>query len=262
MELSFEVYWKVVRPRRAKPVGGPSIPLSLLEPLVSWFGSLSYNSKPYQVIPGENRESSLKYLQGRYPFRGILRAPVNGDSDLVDPLFQLLRGMKVPSSVRTMLDFEPPPSLEWDLIWCLISIPHTSISADLLGIASKDPKLVELYRSIEELRYNYFEKRVLISVEEGIQQLISSIGTRKRDLLNSLMFLATLAGEHGLLEPFVIYLDTKGTTNGLLGILQMCKTWESYGSPMKLLIGCEEQVKFIPLLHKHLTEGLTWVSPG
>ena len=263
MELPFEDYWKVVRPRRAKTVGGPSIPLCLLEPLVSWLRDLSFDSKSYQVLPGESRESNLKYLQSRYPFRAILRAPVDGASDLVDPLVQLLRDTKINSSVRTLLNFEPPTPLEWDLIWCLIAIPHTSISSELLRIASQDPRLIDLYKAIEELRYNnYFEKRPLISIEEGIQELTNSISSKRRDILNSLMFLVTLAGENGLLDPFTIYLDTKGTTNGLLGIMQTCKTWEPYGSPMKLLIGCEDHAKFIPMIHKNLTDGLAWMSSG
>lgn len=261
MELPFEDYWKLVRPRRDKPVGGHLIPLKFLDPLVEWVGNLSHNSKAYQVIPGDNRESNLKYLQSKYPFRAIVRAPTKDTTDLVDPLFQLLRDKKIVSSVRGLLDFEPPSTLEWDLIWCLIAIPHTSISSDLLDIASKNAKLVDLYKSIEELRNEYFERRVLISVEEGIQRLVSSIGSKRRDRLNAMLFMTTMASENGLLDPFLVYLDTGSTTSGMLEVLQTLKTWELYGNPMKLLIGCEEHAKFIPMLHKHLSEGLEWLSP-
>ena len=65
-----------------------------------------------------------------------------------------------------------------------------------------------------------------------------------------------------LRQPFITYLDTKDTTNGLLEILQTCKAWEPYGCPLKLLVGCEEHAKFIPVLHKHLNEGLEWLSPS
>lgn len=261
MELQLEDYWKVTRPRRAKPVGGHLIPFGVLEPLIEWVGHLSHDSKSFQVLLGENREAHLRHLQSKYPFKGIIRAPTNENTDLVDPLFQVLRGLTISNTLQDNLDFVPPSPLEWDLIWCLVAIPHTAISASLLDVVRKDKKLIELHDALEELRFESFERRLMIRIEEGIQKFVRSISSKKRDRLSALLFLATLAYENGLLEPFIIYLDTKDTTNGLLEILQTCKVWEPYGSPLKLLVGCEEHAKFIPILHKHLNEGLEWLSP-
>lgn len=260
MELQLEDYWKVTRPRRAKPVGGHLIPFGVLDPLVEWVGHLSPESKSFQVLIGENREAHLRHLQSKCPLRSILRAPTGGDTDLVNPLFRVLRDLKL-SNVQSELAFTPPSPLEWDLIWCLVAIQHIGISASLLDLVRKNKKLIELHGALDELRFEASERRVLISIEEGIQRFIGLIGPKKRDRLNALMFLVALSYENGLLEPLIIHLDTGGTTNGLLGILQTFKAWEPYGFPWKLLVGCEEDAKFIPTLHKHLVEGLEWLSP-
>lgn len=260
MELQLEDYWKVTRPRRAKPVGGHLIPLKFLDPLVDWVGNLGPDSKSFQVLLGGNRELHLRHLQSKYPFRGIVRAPTNDSMDLVGPLFQVLRDLTISNTLQDDLDFVPPSPLEWDLIWCLVAIPHTAISSNLLDVVRKDKKLIALHTALEELRFEAFERRVMISVEEGIQRLVGSLSKKKRDRLSSLMFLSTMACENGLLNPFIVYLDTKDTTNGLLEVFQTCKDWEPYGSPLKLLVGCEEHAKFIPVLHKHLNEGLEWLT--
>lgn len=261
MGLQLEDYWKVTRPRRAKPVGGHLIPLGVLEPLVEWVSHLGPDSKPFQVLLGENRESHLRHLQSKYPFRVIVQAPTNESPDLVDSLFQVLRGLEISTTLKDGLDFVPPSPLDWDLLWCLVAIPHTAISASLLDVVRKDQRLIKLHDAFEELRFESSEPRILIRIEEGIQKFVRSISSKKRDRLSALLFLATLAYENGLLEPLIIYLDAKDTTNGLLEILQACKAWEPYGSPLKLLVGCEEHARFIPVLHKHLNEGLEWMSP-
>jgi hypothetical protein len=260
MELELEDYWRVVRPRRAKPVDAPTTSYLVLEPLVEWVGGMSPESKSYQVIIGDYRESYIQHLLSVYPFRSIVRAAVGYNTDLVSPLAQVLRDRKISSALRGLLDFEPPEPLEWDLIWCLVASPDFSVSSSILDIAATNPKLVSLYRSVEELRFEYFHRRVLISIEEGISRLIGSLSHKKKDHLDSLLFLCTLAYDNGLLEPFIVYLDTKYTINGLVETLQAFKTWGVYGNPIKLLVGCEEHTKFTPMLHKYLSEGLEWTS--
>jgi hypothetical protein len=262
MELQLEDYWKVVRPRRAKPVGGPSIPLKLLDPLVEWFGNLSLESRSFQVLLGERRDSHLRYLQSKYPFKVVVRTVTDPDTDLVETLLQVLQKRKISENRYDSLDFAPPSPLEWDFIWCLVAIPHMVISSNLLDIARKDKHLIELYKALEELRFEALEKRVMISIEEGIQRLVLvSLGSRRRDRLNSLLFLSNMAYENGLLDPFPLYLETKDNTSGLLELLHGFEAWESYGSPLKLLIGCEEHTKYIPMLHKYLADGMGWMSP-
>lgn len=259
MELQLEDYWKVVRPRRAKPIGVLLVSSKLI-PLVEWFGSLNHESRSFQVLLGDTRTPALKQLRVKFPLKSIL-TPSCG-SNLVESIFYLLRDLKIPSSCQGELQFFPPSAAEWELIWCLVAKPHSAVSANLLDIVRKDEGLVQLYKALVELRLEASERRILISIEEGIQQLVDSIGSRKRDRTNAVLFLANLAFENGLLKPFLVYLDASSTTNGLLEILQALKTWEPYGNVLKLLIGCEDHTRFVPLLHKHFEEGLAWLKPG
>lgn len=261
MDLQLENYWKVTRPRRAKPVGGHLIPFRFLEPLVEWVSHLGPDSRSFHVLLGDQREAHLKYLQSKSSLRGILRAPAGSDPDLVNQLSYVLQDLRVSSITYEDLIFSPPEPLEWDLIWCLIAIQNIGISASLLDVTRKNTKLVKLHVALDELRFEASERRALISLEEGIQRFVGLIGPKKKDHLNALMFLSTLAYENGLLEPFIVYLDTKDTANGLLDTLQAFKEWEPYGSPLKLLVGCEENVRFIPILHKYMIEGLEWLAP-
>jgi hypothetical protein len=256
-------FWNVIRAHRistSKNHRG-SVSYLQLDLLVKWIDQLNPESKSFQILLGEDREAHFRYLQSKYPFKDIVRAPMDPNTDLIEALLRVLRDRKTSENRNDDLDFVPPSPLEWDLIWCLVAIPYISISSNLLDIIRKDNRLFEIYKVLEELRFEARERRVIIHIGEGVQRLVGvSIGSKRRDRLNSLLFLFNLTYENGLLDPFVIYLETKDNMSGLLETLQVFKKWEPYESPLKLLIGCEEHIKLIPRLHKHLAEGLEWVS--
>jgi hypothetical protein len=262
MELQLEDYWKVVRPRRAKPVGGHLVTLKVLEPLIEWISDLNFASS-YQVLPGDNRLSNVRYLKHEFQHLEVAAAKTEKGCDLTESLFNLLRDSRVHENRREelTLDFEPPHPVEWDLIWCFLALPDLTISSDLMDVARKNGKLIEFYDSLTELRLEASESRVLISLEEGIQRLVGAISKKRRERLDNLFFLLSLALENGLVDPFLVYLDTKDTTIGLLEILQASRKWEMYNCPLRLLIGCQDSSKFPPALQKPIAEGMEWMLP-
>lgn len=262
MELQLEDYWKVVRPRRAKPVGGHFVTLKVLEPLIGWISDLNFASS-YQVLPGDNRLANVKYLKHEFQHLEVAAAKTEKDRDLTESLFNLLRDSRVHANRREelSLDFEPPHSVEWDLIWFFLAIPNLTISSNLMAAARKNGKLIEFYNSLTELRLEAYENLVLISLEEGIQRLVGTISKKRRERLDTLLFLLSLALENWIVDPFLVYLDTKDTTVGLLEILQASRKWEMYGCPLRLLIGCQDSSKLPPALHRHIAEGLEWMLP-
>jgi hypothetical protein len=264
MELQLEDYWKIVRPQRAKPVGGHLVTLKALEPLVEWVRNLWDSSPSYQVLPGDNRLANFRYLRNEFQLLEIIEARSTKGSDLTDSVFQLLKEGRVhrDRSAELTLDFEPPIPVEWDLIWCFLAIPDTAISSNLMDAARKDGRLIKFYNSLTELRLEASEKRALISLEEGIQSLAGSISKKKRERLDTLFFLLSLASENGLVDPFLVYLDTKDTTVGLLEILQASREWEAYSCPVRFLIGCQDISKLPSALHQHIASGLEWMSPA
>lgn len=262
MELQLEDYWKIVRPRRAKPVGGHLVTLKVLEPLIGWLSDLNFASS-YQVLPGDNRLANVKYLKHEFQLLEIVEGKTEKDCDLTESLFNLLRDSRVHENRRDelSLDFEPPHPVEWDLIWFFLAIPNLTISSNLMDAARKNGRLIEFYNSLTELRLEASESLVLISLEEGIQHLVGAVSKKRRERLDTLFFLLSLALENWIVDPFLVYLDTKDSTVGLLEILQASRKWEMYGCPLRLLIGCQDSSKLPPALHRYLAEGLEWMSP-
>ena len=262
MELQLEDYWKVVRPRRAKPVGGQLVPLKVLEPLIELVSDLHFASS-YQVLPGDNRLANVRYLKHEFQHLEVAVVKTEKDCDLTDSIVNLLRDSRVHEDRREelSLDFEPPHPVEWDLIWFFLAIPNLTISSELMDAARKDGKLIKFYNSLTELRLEAAESLVLISLEEGIQRLVGSISKKRQERLDTLFFLLSLALENWLVDPFLVYIDTKDTTVGLLEILQASRKWEMYSCPLRLLIGCQDTSRFPPALHKPIAEGLEWMSP-
>jgi hypothetical protein len=262
MELQLEDYWKVVRPRRAKPVGCHLVPIKVLEPLIEWVSDLHFASS-YQVLPGDNRLANVRYLKHEFQHLEVTSAKTEKDCDLTRSLFNLLRDSRVTRDRKEelSLDFDPPDPVEWDLIWCFLALPDMTISSDLMDAARKNGRLIEFHNSLTELRLEAFESRVMISLEEGIQHLIGTISKKRRERLDTLFFLLSLAFENGLVDPFLVYLDTADSSVGLLEILQASREWEMYSCPLRILIGCQDISKFHPALHQHIADGLEWMSP-
>jgi len=259
MELQLEYYWKIVRPQRAKPIGGHPTSSRVLSNLVSWVNNLNLEQIPFQVLPMDNGRA----------FRSLIDSPrmhdievvdLDGYSNLIEPIVTLLSAKKV--SHNLSLDFSPPFPIEWDLIWSLVACPDLSISSSLMDFSERFTNILCFHNQLMELRFDARERGVMISIEEGIQALVKSISKKRKDRLYILCFMLTLAAENRLLEPFVLYLNLGSTTSGLLETIQALKAWTHYDCPLHLLIGCQPGTKLSSVLQRHLADGLEWMSPA
>lgn len=259
MELQLEDYWKIVRPQRAKPVGGHPTPPRVLSNLVSWVNNLNFERVPFQMLPMDNGRS-FRTLSDSPKLHDIEVIDLDGYSNLIDPLVESLRRKIVSTSL--MLDFKPPLPVEWDLIWSLVACPDLAISASLMDFSERFTNILCFHNQLMELRFDARERGVMISIEEGIQALVKSISKKRKDRLYLLCFMLSLAAENRLLAPFILYLDLSSTTSGLLETIQALKVWTNYDCPMHLLIGCQPSTKLSPVLQRHLADGLEWMSPS
>jgi len=252
MELQLEDYWKMVRPQRAKPVGGPIPPLAIPN-LVCWANNLNFEHIPFQVLPGDNG-GAFRYLRNTSKLYEVEALDLDGYSNLIEPIAEYLSTKKV--NPNLLLDFTPPSPVEWDLIWSLVACPDLSISASLMEFSEKYTNILCFHNLLMELRFDARERGVMISIEEGIQALVKSISRKRKDRLDILCFMLSLAAENRLLEPFILYLDLKKSTSGLLEILQALNVWVHYDCPLHLLIGCQANIKAAPVLQRLLADGL------
>lgn len=250
MELQLEDYWKVVRPQRAKSLGSNLIPSRMLDPLIRW--TAHPDDKAFLVLPGSNRDSNLQHL------RGSIQREVSSLEEFSDLLLSLVRGVgriQVHDVIRDELDFKPPNPFDWDLLWCLVACPGLTLAAELMSLARVDSEILNFVDILTDLRFEARERKVLISVEEQIDRLVSLVSS-SRDVL---FFMLALAHENGLMNTVVFYLDASKTHVGLLKTLRSLSCWAKFGCPLRLIIGCESVNNYGPQLKRLLTTGTDWV---
>jgi hypothetical protein len=212
-----------------------------------------------QLEAGDNG-GVFKYLRTTSRLYDLETLDLEGYSNLIDPIVESLRVKRV--NPNRTLDFIPPSPVEWELIWNLVACPDLSISASLLEFSEKYTNILSFHNLLMELIFEARERGVMISIEEGIHALVKSVSKKRQDQLDILFFMLTLAAENRLLEPFILYLDLKTTTSGLLELLQALKVWSQYDCPLHLLIRFPLTAKLTPVLQRHLAEGLEWLSPA
>jgi len=193
--------------------------------------------------------------------------------------------MQLRTQARKFKLIPPNPSqIQWDFLWGLTLLNWVSIEEPLRGmIERKKSKLAKVFRALEEIRWQAVDQPHLI--EEWVEQFgywleghsevpkyLDSIDPLKEtsEQLEALLFLVTLAKQHGLLESKLFihiadiqYLQT-AEAERLSDTLQAINKWAVLGSPLRLLLswdGLGSLRKAIsPKLARKLQGGLAWTK--
>jgi hypothetical protein len=157
-------------------------------------------------------------------------------------------------------------------------------------VGRKGTSFADFYRALVEIRFEVQERKALPTIEEdiialgrwiernvsdsGVQSLMSRSGIRnrvkKREQVDLLLFILTLAKVNGLLDEIVVYFDLKWLdkmgAEELYRVLGDLEHWTSLGCPLSLLLGWEGDRRAVRGLHPRLSsrfrEGLAWMGGG
>jgi hypothetical protein len=292
MELPFEEYWGDIRDcRRTIPL--PKESPTELTPLVLWAQNLWDSSRQaFHLLPGSDHDRGLAIER--------IKQELSGGELVQDSLWlgwprahllHVIRDLTVP--YRDHFTFTPPQPernpVGWDLLWCLVARRNLVVSDSLRNLVSrKGTRFADFYRSLVEIRFETAEHSSLPTIEEGVlalghwiegsvkdsgvQTLMSKSivrnRVRKREQVDLLLFLLTLAKANGLLDELVVYFDLKWLdrtgAEELYKILGDLEHWIGLGCPLSLLLGWEGDRQAVRGLHPRLSsrfrEGLAWMD--
>lgn len=293
MGLPFEEYWRDFRGQReASPEVGPPIEIA---PLVLWARNLWDSSRQaFHVLLGSDRDQrqALEQIKQELSAGTLVRDQLWAGCPR-EHFLHVIRSLKVP--YRDRFFFLPPQREQnpsgWDLLWCLVALQELAVSDSLRGmVGRKGTSFADFYRALVEIRFEVQERKALPTIEEdiialgrwiernvsdsGVQSLMSRSGIRnrvkKREQVDLLLFILTLAKVNGLLDEIVVYFDLKWLdkmgAEELYRVLGDLEHWTSLGCPLSLLLGWEGDRRAVRGLHPRLSsrfrEGLAWMGGG